>query len=62
MADAIESQQQNSQVSDTNLLASAVSPLCENCSDYKHQIVNILTLVTEINTKQQEDSQQNISI
>lgn len=62
VADAIESQQQNSQLSDTNLPASAVSPVRENCSDYEHQIANILTLLAEINTKQQEDSQQNISI
>ena len=58
----IESQQQNSQLSDTNLPASTVSPVFENCSDYEHQIANILTLLAEINTKQQEDSQQNISV
>ena len=64
VADAIdiESQQQNSQLSDSNLPASAVSPVCENFSDYEHQIANILTLLAEINTKQQEDSQQNISV
>ena len=64
VADAIdiESQQQNSQLSDSNLPASAVSPVYENCSDYEHQIANILTLLAEINTKQQEDSQQNISV
>ena len=58
VVDAIESQQQNSQQSDTNLPGSAVSPVCENCSDYEHQIANILTLLAEINTKLQEDSRK----
>jgi hypothetical protein len=32
--------------------------VCENCSDYEHQIANKLTLLAEINTKLQEDSRK----
>ena len=35
--------------------------VCGNCEEYKHQIANIMTLVTEIKTKQQEESQWEVS-
>jgi pterin-4a-carbinolamine dehydratase len=42
----------NNKIRTTNELpGSAVSPVCENCSDYEHQIANILTLLAEINTR-----------
>ena len=35
--------------------------VCGNCEEYKHQIANIMTLVAEIKSKQQEESQRAIS-
>ena len=35
--------------------------VCGNCEEYRHQIANIMTLVAEIKSKQQEESQRAIS-
>ncbi len=55
VVDAIEQQQEDSKSSDPNLAG------CEDCKYYKDGLEDILILLDEIKTKQQQESQENMS-